>query len=159
MHRAGPKEAQKIADFITRTSQGARRLTRTDIMADFGEKAFLLLESGDTIAGLVGWKVENLVARVDDFMLAKNISINEAIRTMMNEIESASSELLCEALLLFLPPNLAQHTQIWTTLGYTPRTVKDLSVRAWQEAAMESMTPGSVLYFKQLRKDRVLRPI
>ena len=92
MHRAGPKEAQKIADFITRTSQGARRLTRTDIMADFGEKAFLLLESGDTIAGLVGWKVENLVARVDDFMLAKNISINEAIRTMMNEIETKFPE-------------------------------------------------------------------
>ncbi|MBC8332445.1 MAG: dephospho-CoA kinase [Anaerolineae bacterium] len=159
VHRAGPKEAQKIADFITRASQGARRLTRTDIMADFGEKAFLLLESGDTIAGLVGWKVENLVARVDDFVLAKNIPFNEAIRAMMNEIESASSELLCEALLLFLPPNLAQHTQVWAAQGYTPRTVKDLSVRAWQEAAMESMTPGSVLYFKQLRKDRVLRPI
>ena len=103
--------------------------------------------------------MENLVARVDDFVLAKNIPFNEAIRAMMNEIESASSELLCEALLLFLPPNLAQHTQVWAAQGYTPRTVKDLSVRAWQEAAMESMTPGSVLYFKQLRKDRVLRPI
>lgn len=159
VHRARPKEAQRIADFMTRASQGARRLTRTDIMADFGEKAFLLLEFGDTLAGLVGWQVENLVARVDDFVLANHIPINEAIQAMMNEVESASSELLCEALLLFLPPNLAQHNQIWATLGYTPRTVKDLNVRAWQEAAMESMTPGSVLYFKQLRQDRVLRPI
>ena len=128
-------------------------------MADFGEKAFLLLKSDRKIAGLVGWQVENLVARVDDFVIDDNIPISEAVTAMIMEVENASSELLCEALLLFLPPSLAQHNQIWEGLGYSARTVKDLTVRAWQEAAMESMTPGSVLYFKQLRKDRVLRPI
>jgi len=35
----------------------------------------------------------------------------------------------------------------------------DLEVLAWQEAAMESMQPGSILFFKKLRPDRVLRPI
>ncbi len=159
VQRAGPGEAQQIAEFITHVSLGARRLTRSDIMADFGEKAFLLLKSDRKIAGLVGWQVENLVARVDDFVIDDNIPISEAVTAMIMEVENASSELLCEALLLFLPPSLAQHNQIWEGLGYSARTVKDLTVRAWQEAAMESMTPGSVLYFKQLRKDRVLRPI
>jgi hypothetical protein len=32
-------------------------------------------------------------------------------------------------------------------------------VIAWQEAAEESAPEGSLLYFKQLRQDRVLRPI
>jgi len=32
-------------------------------------------------------------------------------------------------------------------------------VRAWQEAALETMGAGESMYFKQLRKDRVLRPV
>jgi len=34
-----------------------------------------------------------------------------------------------------------------------------LSILAWQEAAQECMSEGCVLFFKQLRMDRVLRPI
>ena len=34
-----------------------------------------------------------------------------------------------------------------------------LGARAWQEAAQESLNAASVLFFKQLRLDRVLRPI
>ena len=34
-----------------------------------------------------------------------------------------------------------------------------LGVRAWQEAAQESLQPGAVMLFKQLRTDRVLRPV
>jgi hypothetical protein len=34
-----------------------------------------------------------------------------------------------------------------------------LGVRAWQEAAQESMSEGHTMLFKQLRKDRVLRPV
>jgi len=44
-------------------------------------------------------------------------------------------------------------------LGYEPRAPQDLGVSAWVEAAFESMPIGTVLFFKQLRKDRVLRPI
>ena len=34
-----------------------------------------------------------------------------------------------------------------------------LVVRAWQEAAVESMPRGASLWFKRLREDRVLRPL
>ena len=61
--------------------------------------------------------------------------------------------------LLFLPPDLAKHREVWSSLDYDTRTVKDLGVRAWQDAAVESMPPGTVMLFKQLRKDRVLRPV
>ncbi|MEA3350575.1 MAG: dephospho-CoA kinase [Chloroflexota bacterium] len=159
IHRAGPQEAENIAKFISHLSDGKRRMTPTDVMAAFGEKAFLLLKSGEVIAGILGWQVENLVARVDDVFIAAGVDLTKSIRAMMAEVESASRELQCEATLLFLPPRLAQNSDIWQQLGYTTRTVKNLNVRAWQEAAMESMPPGTVLYFKQLRKDRVLRPV
>jgi len=159
VRRAGPGEAEEIAEFINRMSDGERRLTQEDVMASFGEKAYILLKTGEDIAGLMGWQVENLVVRVDDVIVGNNIPLEDAVRAMVQEIETASKELLCEAALLFLPPDLARNAEVWQELKYGARTVKDLSVRAWQEAAMESMPPGTVLYFKQLRIDRVLRPV
>jgi dephospho-CoA kinase len=159
VNRAGPGEATEIAAFITQMSNGTRSMSRAEVMAAFGEKAFLLLKSGDQIVGLVGWQVENLVVRVDDVIVDPEVPIAEAVQAMMQAVEEASKELLCEAALLFLSPDLARHERVWQELDYSARTVKDLTVRAWQEAAMDSMPPGTVLYFKQLRKDRVLRPI
>jgi len=159
VRRAGPKEAEAIADFINRFNGKPEPLTRNDIMAAFGEKAFLFLINSEDIVGLLGWQVENLVARVDDFYLEASLPLEVALKTMTTEVEKASKELQCEAALLFLPPDLAKHREIWKELEYSARSVKDLSVRAWQEAAVESMPPGTVMLFKQLRKDRVLRPV
>jgi len=157
--RAGPREAQAIADFINQVTNGERQMTRSDVMAAFGEKAFLFLNSGDQIAGLLGWQVENLVARVDDIYIQTNTPLVEAIKKMTIEVEKASRELQCEAALIFLPPDLVRHEKTWADLGYSARTVEELGVRAWQEAAVESMPAGAEMMFKQLRKDRVLRPV
>lgn len=157
--RAGPAEAEQIAQFVTLVSGGARRLSRMDVMAAFGEKAFLLLFSEDTLLGVLGWQVENLVARVDDVLLDDAAPLDAALPAMMTAVEEASHDLLCEAILVFLPPELARHQAVWQEMGYSPRAVKDLGVSAWQEAAVESMPPGTVLFFKQLRRDRVLRPV
>jgi dephospho-CoA kinase len=61
--------------------------------------------------------------------------------------------------LLFLPATLARPGEVWKNLGYEPRTLQTLGVRAWQEAAQETMAAGELMFFKQLRKDRVLRPV
>jgi dephospho-CoA kinase len=55
--------------------------------------------------------------------------------------------------------DLASHEAIWKKLGYERRTPETLGVQAWTDAAKESMPKGSVLFFKQVRQDRVLRPI
>ncbi len=157
--RAGPKEAQKIADVINLLSSGKRHMTRNDVMAAFGEKAFLFLLQGERVVGLLGWQVENLVSRVDDFYINNPVPVDKAIQAMMVEVEKASKELQCEAALVFVPPQLVQPMDIWQRLGYSERSIEGLHVRAWQEAAVESMHPGSVMLFKQLRKDRVLRPV
>jgi len=159
VQRAGPDQAGEIASFITRMSEGQRELNRDDVMAAFGEKAFLLLKSNDRILGLVGWQVENLVARTDEVYVDQRMSFQEAMRRLLIEVERASRELQCEVALLFLPPDLADRGDIWLSLGYERRTVESLGVRPWQEAAEESMPDGSEMLFKQLREDRVLRPV
>lgn len=157
--RAGPRQAGEIAAFITRLSNGAQDFSREDIMATFGEKAYLMLKIDDKLVGLVGWQVENLVARTGDFYLEPDIPLAESMRVLTEEVERASRELQCEIALIFLPPNLARKDDIWRSLGYQERSIKSLRVRAWQEAAAESMSAGSEMLFKQLRKDRVMRPV
>ena len=157
--RASPKEAQVIADKINQLSLGKRQMTFHDVMEAFGEKAFLFLLKGKNIIGLLGWQVENLVARIDDLYIEPEIPIFKAMKTMTTSVEKSSKELQCEAALMFLPPDLANQASVWKDLGYSARSVEGLQVRAWQEAALESKSPGTFMLFKQLRKDRVLRPV
>jgi dephospho-CoA kinase len=159
VRRGRPQDADDIARFITHVTQGKKRMTRQDVMAAFGEKAYLLILRNGEIAGLAGWQVENLVTRIDEMYFESGLALDEAIPALMDEVESASTELQSEASLLFLPPYLAQHVGAWRSVGYRPQTVQALGVRAWQEAALESMPRGASLWFKQLREDRVLRPL
>ncbi|MBE0409536.1 MAG: dephospho-CoA kinase [Anaerolineales bacterium] len=159
VERARPRQAGHIAAFINRLSSDDQHLNREDIMAAFGEKAYLLLKRGTRIVGLVGWQVENLVARTADVFLEPGLSLEESMRLLLAEVEQASRELQCEASLLFLSSDFASHRALWKELGYEPRSIQSLGVRAWQEAAIETMPSGSAMFFKQLRKDRVLQPI
>ncbi len=159
VRRGRPQDADDIARFITQVTHGKKSMSRGDVMAAFGEKAFLLLERDSHTAGVAGWQVENLVTRIDELYFAPNVPLDEAIPALMNSVESASNELQSEASLLFLPPYLAQHAGTWRGVGYRPQTIQGLGVRAWQEAAIESMPRGASLWFKRLREDRVLRPL
>jgi dephospho-CoA kinase len=157
--RARPPQAAEIANFINQHGDNRRDLNSDDIMAAFGEKAFLFLRMDDRPVGLAGWQVENLVARTDEVYLNSDVSLKKGMQILLEEIETTSRDLLCEASLLFLPPHLSQQMDVWQTLGYERRTVQSLGVRAWQEAALETISTGETLFFKQLRKDRVLRPV
>ncbi len=159
VQRGRPRDSANIAALITRLSGGAKPMTEADIMAAFGEKAFLLLMADKKMVGLAGWQVENLVARTVDLYLDPSVPPLQALKTLVNEVERASQELQCEASLIFLPPQMASQEALWKELGYTRRTPQSLNVQAWQEAALESQPPNTIMLFKQLRQDRVLRPI
>lgn len=159
VRRGRPQDADDIARFITNATHGKRRMTRNDVMAAFGEKAYLLIERDSHLAGVAGWQVENLVTRIDELYFEAGLPLDESIPALMNAVETSSQELQSEASLLFLPPYLAQHVGAWRSVGYRPQTIQGLGVRAWQEAAVESMPRGASLWFKQLREDRVLRPL
>ena len=159
LQRGKPRDAEKIADLITRLSKGRQRMTKDQAMEAFGDKAFLLLLMNDRLVGIAGWQVENLVARVTDLFLDHGIAPDKALPLMIHEVERASSDLQCEASLVFPPIDLVGFDSIWKQLGYERRSPEALGVQAWEDAALESMPKGSALFFKQLRADRVLRPI
>jgi dephospho-CoA kinase len=159
VQRGRPRDSGTIAELITRLSAGTRPTTQKDVMAAFGEKAYMLLKCGEQHVGLIGWQVENLVARTTEIYIDPSIPIKQAVKTFATEVEHASKDLQCEASLLFLPPQMASQESVWRELGYEGRTPQSLAVQAWQDAAIESMPTNTIMLFKQLRQDRVLRPI
>lgn len=158
VERAGPSQAEMIAEFMAAQDAGSE-MDAGQVMDAFGEKAYLLLKADGQLRGLLGWKVENLVARVDDVYLMPELLQEGTLQLLMKEVEDASRELQCEIALLFLPPPLARQTDLWAKLEYQVRAPQSLGVLAWQEAALESYREGSTMLFKQLRSDRVLKPI
>jgi dephospho-CoA kinase len=159
LHRGKPRDSQKIAELMTRLSRGRRPMNQGQVMEAFGDKAFLLLSQGNELVGVAGWQVENLVARTTDLYLDPGITAEKALPILMKEIERASRDLQCEASLVFPPVELVGLAPVWKQTGYERRAPADLGVQAWTDAALESMPGGSALFFKQLRTDRVLRPI
>lgn len=159
VQRGRPRDSQAIAELITRLSRGRHRMSPSDVMEAFGDKAYLMLHASGRLVGLAGWQVENLVARTTDLYLEAGVDVSASLEALINEVERASHELQSEVSLIFPPPELAGEDALWKKLGYEKRTPQTLGVQAWQDAAAESMPEGAALYFKQLRQDRVLRPI
>jgi dephospho-CoA kinase len=159
LQRGKPRDAEKIAELITRLSKGKQKMTKDQAMEAFGDKAFLLLLMDQNLVGIAGWQVENLVARITDLFLDHGVAPDQALPLMIHEVERASGDLQCEASLVFPPIDLVGFDHIWKQLGYERRSPNALGVQAWEDAALESMPKGSALFFKQLRTDRVLRPI
>ena len=160
VRRGMPSDATNIASFIKYATQGQVALARSDVIAAFGDKAYMLADYGGHLAAIAGWKVENLVARVDEMYVAPNAPIDKLAPAMLEAVETASRELQSEAALVFVSPALA--TAAASALagqGFALSAPDQLRVAAWSEAARESMPPGASMLFKKLRDDRVLRPI
>jgi dephospho-CoA kinase len=160
VRRGMPSDSTLIADFIRDATQGRVDLTRADVMAAFGEKAYLLATYHGRLAAIAGWKVENLVARIDEVFLLPQAPPERLLPTLMEAVEMASKELQSEAALMFVPEAMASAAaRALAGRGFMLQQPERLGVTAWVEAARESMPAGTALLFKKLREDRVLRPI
>lgn len=158
IRRARPADAERIAAFVNR-GRSSKPVTPSDVLHRFGTVGFLLAEVEGEMVGLLGWQVENLVVRVTDFLIFParlSLSVGQALLTAMEE---AAQELMCEAAILIIPANAPPEIlQFWETFGYHPRDIASLP-RAWREAAREANPLQDQVILKQLRADRVLRPV
>jgi dephospho-CoA kinase len=160
VRRGMPSDATAIAALIREATHGKVALARAEVMAAFGDKAYFLAEAAGKLVGLAGWKVENLVVRVDEVYTVPGVAFDKVAPSLLEAVETASRELQSEAALVFVPSPLAlTASQALAGRGFAPQAPERLGVAAWVEAARESMPAGSAMLFKRLREDRVLRPI
>ncbi len=157
--RGMPSNAEEIAQFISRFT--GKEVSRMDVMMAFGQKSYLLAKDGsDKNVGLMGFQVENLITRVDEFYMETDAPTMQVVAALVKEIEEASKELQSEVGFIFLPANApAETVQAFVSHGYKVTTVDEITIPAWREAVQEIINDNLQVLQKQLRKDRILKPI
>jgi N-acetylglutamate synthase-like GNAT family acetyltransferase len=160
IRRAKASDAGNIAAFVNRARKGQLSIDEQTVVERFGSVGFLLAERGGRLVGLLGWQAENLVVRVTDFLVWPASERVVAGRALFTEMEQAAATLQCEAaLLLPLRPAPPELVEFCGMLGYELRAIAGLS-KAWREAAREAqMEDDEEVLTRQLREDRVIRPI
>lgn len=152
--RGKPSNADLIAQLLK--EHLGKTVNRYDILM----KSYMLAMSGDQPVGLVGFVVENLVTRCDEFIIDTNAPIPPVAAKLIDSIEQASRDLQSEVGYIFLPQGVpAETVAALEQAGYEKRTLEEIKVPAWREAAREARPDGFDIYAKKLRAERVLKPL
>lgn len=158
IRRARPADVEKIAAFVNQVRPQGPPVTKDVVLQRLGLVGFFVAEADQEIIGLLGWQVENLVARVADFLIYPHRFRISAGRALLAEMEKTARELQAEAAILFMPANTPQEViDFWEAFGYGFKEVANLP-RAWREAVREANPVAEWVVLKQLRTDRVVRP-
>jgi len=159
--RGMPNNAQAIADFISKHS--GKSVSRMDVMMSFGQKSYLIAEAKDeSVVAVLGWQVENLITRADEFYIEGNAPKASVIQSIVASVEEASEELQSEVGFIFLPNSTPADTvKAFIKFGYELTGIRDIKVPAWREAVQETLSEQEnvQILMKKLREDRVLKPI
>jgi len=161
VRRAKPGDAGRITALVNRGRRGRAEVDESAVIERFGSVGIMVAELGGDLVGMLGWRIENLVVRVTDFLIApvpESIAIG---RALLSEMEQAAIELQCEAVLLFLPrPHSPKLVEFCNALGYESQIVGNLP-KVWQEAAREArvVDGDEAMLVKRLRTGRVSRPL
>ena len=156
--RGMPKNAEQIAQLIQQ--QTGEELSRTDVLMAFGQKSYMMAIADDQPVGLVGFLVENLVTRVDEFLVIDQAPIQSVSTALIQAIERASRELQSEVGYVFVldgaPAGIVRALE---DQGYEDTALEDIKVPAWREAVREARPDGAKVFAKKLRAERVLKPL
>jgi N-acetylglutamate synthase-like GNAT family acetyltransferase len=158
--RARPVDAGPMAELVSTASGGRLRATEDDVLDRLGLRGFFVAHADSgSIAGLAGWTAENLVARIEDFIVHPIDLRPTAGRELLNAVEDAARELQCEAALLLVPRDVsASAVTFYESCGYTYRESETMP-DAWRESAGAVVSDDRFVLVKQLRSDLVRQPI
>ncbi|WP_322797877.1 GNAT family N-acetyltransferase [Thermoflexus sp.] len=160
IRRARPADVDAIRDLVRRATRGRLDPSADEVFDRMAERGMLLAFNPEReLIGLVSWRVENLVARVLDF-LVHPLDLRPAVgRQLIEAVEEEARRLECEACLIYVSPEMSSEAlAFYIGLGYTRWPEESLS-GPWREAAHEFDALGRVALIKQIRAERVTQPI
>lgn len=157
VRRARADDAGAIGNFLARATRGRIAVPYEEVIRRLGSRAYFLAISTQ-IVGLAGWRIENLVGRIDDVIIYPAEARPIAGRALFEQIEKDARKLECEVLLLFVPASAAAAAVVfYEAMGYTRRLLDEIPV-PWQQAAEEFAGDIHFIMAKQLR-ELVTKPI
>ena len=109
--------------------------------------------------GLTGWRAENLVMCIDDFYVYPAQYYPQVGGPLLETVETEARALSCEVAIAFLEEQISPEAiDFFAGQGYKPLGLDDL-YHVWREVAQEFLTDNRFMLVKQLRQDRVMRPL
>jgi dephospho-CoA kinase len=159
VRRARPSDIPSILLLIQRATEGRVKMKRAELLLALGERSYFLGQTGSEIKAVVGWSMENLVARMDQIYFHPMEEVAVVGPAVLNDVQEAADNLICEALMAFLPHDTAGVVrQLFSDNGYSLADKEQLP-RAWKMAAEESQPDGAYIMLKVLRDSRVTQPM
>ncbi len=160
IRRARPADVDGIQDLVRRATRGRLDPSPDEVFDRMAERGMLLALSPERVpVGLISWRVENLVARILDFIVHP-LELRPSVgRQLIEAVEEEARRLECEACVVYVSPEMSSEAlAFYIGLGYTRWPEESLS-DPWREAAHEFDAFGRVALIKQIRAERVTRPI
>jgi len=158
VRRAKPSDATVIKTLLWDATHGRIDVDRPDILEKLGAKGVLLAHT-ERLIGLIGFRVENLVARIEDFIVYPPEMRVSAGQALFDAVEAEANRLQCEIALMFIHMEASQDlVDFCESCGYS---VPDMGnwPPAWVEGIKDFGGSDRFVLYKQLREDRVLKPI
>lgn len=152
--RGKPSNAARIAAILQ------EHMGKTVDQYDILMKSYMMAMMDGEPIGLVGFIVENLVTRCDEFIITNRAAAPAIGAALIDSIERASRDLQSEVGYIFLPEHEPdEHISALLRAGYEKKALEDIRIPAWREAARESRPEGYQIFSKKLRAERVLKPL
>ncbi len=156
VRRARPSDVAAVLLLIQRASGGAVRMKRAELLMALSERSYLIAQEKTEINMVVGWSTHSTTAVAIDQIYAypaqAALSSGPAI---LAEIEESARQLICEVVLVYLPPDApAPVQQLLERSGYRALRQNELR-RAWQVVIEETQPAGTRLLGKVLRDVRI----
>ena len=157
--RARPIEAEAIAGLVTAATQGRISTSEDDVLDRMGLRGFFTASLDGRLVGVAGWTAENLVARIEDYVVHPTDARPTAGRELLNAVEDAARELECEAALLLVARDASSAAvTFFESCGYAYKGL-DALPEAWRESASAVVSDDRFIMVKQLRAELVRQPI
>jgi GNAT superfamily N-acetyltransferase len=158
VRRAKRRDLRILTAIMRGTMRWRKPPTEHEVVEMLYEKGYWLALSRKG-GGLSGWRAENLVMCIDDFYVYPPSYYAQVGGPLLETIEAEAGALSCEVAIAFLEEQIAPEAiAFFKSQGYQRRG-PDALYRVWREVAEEYLTGNRFMMIKQLRKDRIMRPL
>lgn len=133
-------------------------LSREETLRRFGERGYRIALMDNRIVALAAWEAENLVATVREIWTESAEIAEFALPRMFELIENEARALLCEVIVLLIPPGAPVDFAVQAHVaGYEIQEFQALH-KLWKQPIQERMQTGDQLWSKPLRTDMLTKP-
>lgn len=157
VRRAQPEDTAAMAELISQATHGILAMEPDQLLADFGERGYLIGEQAAEISAIGGWNAENLVATIDCLYVYPPKALRVTGAAILKEIEATANELICEAIIA-VPGKLAPAgtRQLMQDRGFQ-RVDPETLPRPWRLAVESDLSSDMTVMLKVLRDARQVR--